>query len=101
MTSGFYGKPCADWALPGVAGERVAIALCRVDDQCHVVKSVNTRLIDILDWLQKDPSRISDERASSGSESDASEHAEETRSARLCAVRAGDYTPIPRPKEKA
>ncbi len=55
----------------------------------------------MLAWLnvKGGPKRISDERASSGSESDISEHAGEMRRARLRAVLAGDYAAIPRPKE--
>ena len=57
----------------------------------------------MLAWfsVKGGPKRISDERASSGSEIDTSEHAGEMRRARLRAVLVGDYAAIPRPKEKA
>jgi len=99
MTSGSHGKPYANWALPGTAGEQIGAALRGIDGQ--VAKGINTRLKDMLAWLnvKGGPKRISDERASSGSESDTSEHAGEMRRARLRAVLAGDYAAIPRPKE--
>ena len=101
MTSGSHGKPYANWALPGTVGEQIGTTLRGVDGQ--VVKGINTRLKDMLAWLnvKGGPKRISDKRASSGSESDTSEHPGEMRRARLRAVLAGDYVAIPRPKEKA
>jgi hypothetical protein len=101
MTSGSHGKPYANWALPGTAGERIGATLRGVDGQ--VAKGVNTRLKDMLAWLnvKGGPKRISDERASSGSESDTSDHAGEMRRARLRAILTGDYAAIPLPKEKA
>jgi hypothetical protein len=101
MTSGSHGKPYTNWALPGTVGEQIRTTLCGVDGQ--VVKGINTRLKDMLAWLnvKGGPKRISDERASSGSKSDTSEHAGEMRRAHFCAVLAGDYAAIPRPKEKA
>ena len=100
MTSGSHGKPYANWALPGTAGEQIGATLRGVDGQ--VAKGVDTRLKDMLAWLnvKGGPKRTSDERASSGSESDISEHAGEMRRARLRAVLAGNYAAIPRPKEK-
>ena len=49
MTSGSHGKPYANWALPGAAGEQIEAALRGVDRQ--VAKGVNTRLKDMLAWL--------------------------------------------------
>ena len=85
----------------GSSSRKVRVIVCA---DGHVAKGINTRLKDMLVWLNvKDgPKRISDERVSSSSESDASEHAGEMRSrAHLHAVLAGDYTAIPCPKEKA
>jgi hypothetical protein len=48
MTNGSRGKPFANWALSGAAGEQTetAAALRRVDEQ--VAKGVNTKLMDML-----------------------------------------------------
>jgi hypothetical protein len=101
MTSGSHGKPYANWALPVTAGEQIEATLRGVDGQ--VAKGVNTRLKDMLAWLnvKGGPKRISDERASSGSDSDTSEHVEELRRARFRVMLAGHPAAIPRPKEKA
>jgi hypothetical protein len=101
MTSGSHGKPYANWALSVIVGKQIEATLHGVDGQ--VAKGVNTRLKDMLAWLnvKGGPKRISDERASSGSNSDTSAHVEELHRARFCAMLAGHPTAIPRPKEKA
>ena len=97
MTSGSHGQLYANWALPGAAGEQIEATLHGVDGQ--VVKGVNTRLKDMLSWLnvKSGPRRISDVRVSSGY---TSEYTGEMRRARLRAVLAGDYAAIPCPKKK-
>jgi hypothetical protein len=42
MMSGSHGKPYANWALPGTAGEQIGATLRGVDGQ--VAKGVNTRV---------------------------------------------------------
>ena len=79
MTSGSHGKPYDNWALPGAASEMEGVRAWRRFDQ-HVITGVYTRLTDTLAWVRKlAAKRISDEHASSGSDSNSSEGAEDDR----------------------
>jgi len=96
MTSGSHGKPYDNWALPGAAGEMEGVRAWRRFDT-HVINGVNTRLIDTLAWVKEiDVKRISDERASSGSDSDASDAKGDLR-ARMRKFWAGDGADLPIP----
>jgi hypothetical protein len=90
MTSGSHGKPYDNWALPGGAGEMKGVSAWRRFDQ-HVIMGIYTRLTDTLAWVRKlAAKRISDEHASSGSDSDGSEGAEDDRIGKIW---AGDHVP--------
>ncbi|KIM72906.1 hypothetical protein PILCRDRAFT_15712 [Piloderma croceum F 1598] len=95
MTSGSHGKPYDNWALPGAAGEMKGVRAWRRFDE-HVIMGVYTRLTDTLAWVRKlAAKRISDEHASSGSDSDGSEGAEDDRIGKIW---AGDHVaglPVP------
>jgi hypothetical protein len=62
MTSGSHGKPYANWALPGAAYAIGANGKSLIDED--VLRSVEIRLVDTLDWLVASR-RTSDEHRSS------------------------------------
>ncbi|CAL1715129.1 unnamed protein product [Somion occarium] len=71
-TSGSHGKPYDDWALPGTAAEMEGVKGDLVNQR--VIKDVDDRLTDQLDWVMRvNVKRTSDEFASSSSQSDASQ----------------------------
>lgn len=75
MTSGSHGKPYDNWALPGAASEMEGITAWHRFDR-HVITGVHTWLTDSLAWVGKLAAKqISDEYASSGSDSDSGEGA--------------------------
>jgi OTT_1508-like deaminase len=94
MTSGSHGKPYDNWALPGAASEMEGVRAWRRFDR-YVITGVYTRLTDTLTWVRKlTPKRISDEHASSDSDSDSSEGAGDDR---IRKIWAGDVVGLPIP----
>ncbi|KAG6815232.1 hypothetical protein H0H93_010502 [Arthromyces matolae] len=86
MTSGCHGKPYENWALPGPAGSMQNGALLGPASRMQeamvvkvnrlVVNAINMRLVDTLDWARIENTkfrRVSDEHASSGSDTDGSQ----------------------------
>lgn len=70
MTSGSYGKPYANWALPGAvcpyAIERRSSS--SIDKAVLELEAIGIWLVDTLGWLFPGQKRISDEHVSRGDE---------------------------------
>jgi hypothetical protein len=97
MTSVSHGKLYDNWALPGGAGEMEGVKVWHLFDE-HVIGSVFMWLENNLAWVRKvTAQRISDEHASSGSDTDDSEGAENDRLVKFGLVimwRASQFLPL-------